>query len=172
QCSCSGLDYTNGGSYLIDGTSDRDFTFTSTGACFASTITPILISPDGFGYQCSPIASNDGDEQPSECGVAYYQMRTGTWSIIIQAPDFDFTVQRQFNLTVGGAVNTVVDVTTEYAEPDFVTSDCYLPTDTVIYYVPGPTSHIVNTISRWSTLGPATQYYTSTIVDYAYCHWP
>ena len=28
-CSCSGLDYANGGSYLIDGTSDHNFTFTS-----------------------------------------------------------------------------------------------------------------------------------------------
>jgi hypothetical protein len=29
ECSCTGLDYTNGGSYLIDGNSDEDFTFTS-----------------------------------------------------------------------------------------------------------------------------------------------
>lgn len=29
DCTCSGLDYTNGGSYLIDGTSDREFIFTS-----------------------------------------------------------------------------------------------------------------------------------------------
>ena len=29
DCSCSGLDYTNGGSYLIDGTSDSKFAFTS-----------------------------------------------------------------------------------------------------------------------------------------------
>ncbi len=29
DCTCSGLDYTNGGSYLIDGTSDREFVFTS-----------------------------------------------------------------------------------------------------------------------------------------------
>lgn len=29
DCTCSGLDYTNGGSYLIDGTSDSNFVFTS-----------------------------------------------------------------------------------------------------------------------------------------------
>jgi hypothetical protein len=29
QCTCSGLDYTDGGSYLVDGSSDHDFTFTS-----------------------------------------------------------------------------------------------------------------------------------------------
>ena len=29
DCICSGLDYTNGGSYLIDGSSSKDFVFTS-----------------------------------------------------------------------------------------------------------------------------------------------
>ncbi len=29
DCTCSGLDYTNGGSYLIDGSSDKQFIFTS-----------------------------------------------------------------------------------------------------------------------------------------------
>ena len=29
DCICSGLDYTNGGSYLIDGSSDKNFVFTS-----------------------------------------------------------------------------------------------------------------------------------------------
>ncbi|KAK3381116.1 hypothetical protein B0H63DRAFT_545490 [Podospora didyma] len=181
-CSCSGLDYTNGGSYLIDGTSEHNFTFTSVfNGCFDSVITPILISPDGLGYLCSPIESQpDGNEQPSECDVTYSQMKGGEWTIVVQAPDYDFTVQRQFNLTIGGAANTVVvtatpteyvgvtstlpattvtdwveDVSTEYFEPDIVTSDCYLPTDTVIYYIPGETTKFVNTVSRWSTLAAA-----------------
>lgn len=29
DCTCTGLDYTNGGSYLIDGTSSNNFIFTS-----------------------------------------------------------------------------------------------------------------------------------------------
>ncbi len=29
DCVCSGLDYTNGGSYLVDGSSDKPFVFTS-----------------------------------------------------------------------------------------------------------------------------------------------
>jgi len=29
QCTCSGLDYTDGGSYLVDGNSENEFTFTS-----------------------------------------------------------------------------------------------------------------------------------------------
>ena len=36
-------------------------------------------------------------------------MRSGTWTILIEAPDYDFIVQRQFNLTIGGGdVNTVI----------------------------------------------------------------
>lgn len=39
ECSSTGLDYTNGGSYLIDGTSDDYFLFTSTffGTCLDLT---------------------------------------------------------------------------------------------------------------------------------------
>ncbi len=29
QCTCAGLDFTDGGSYLVDGNSDHDFAFTS-----------------------------------------------------------------------------------------------------------------------------------------------
>jgi len=88
DCDCYGLDYTNGGSYLIDGNSETKFSFTSqfegtcpssrgsrfrigrlhtkTGSCFDASIVPILISPEGYGYQCSPIESNlDNVEQVS-----------------------------------------------------------------------------------------------------------
>ncbi|KAK3693253.1 hypothetical protein B0T22DRAFT_532556 [Podospora appendiculata] len=109
SCTCSGLDYTNGGSYLIDGTLNSNFTFTSVfNGCFDSIITPILVSPEGYGYDCQPVETQPDDfAQASQCGIAYSQMKSGTWIIIFQAPDFDFTVQRQFNLTVGAA-NTVV----------------------------------------------------------------
>jgi hypothetical protein len=36
-------------------------------------------------------------------------MSSGTWTIIIEAPEHNFFAQRQFNLTVGGGgINTVV----------------------------------------------------------------
>ncbi|KAK3940466.1 hypothetical protein QBC46DRAFT_260976 [Diplogelasinospora grovesii] len=198
QCTCSGLDYTNGGSYLIDGNSDNNFTFTSmfTG-CLDSIITPILVSPNGDSYPCSTIESQpDDSEQPSQCSISYSQMTTGQWTIIIQAPDFDFTVQRQFNLTVGAAntvvvtvtptvyigwtstppaptiTNTVVETETAYAPPDIVTTDCDQGTDTIAEYIPGPTATIWSTISRWRTQGAVTDYYQTTILAYAYCHWP
>ncbi len=46
QCSCSGLDYADGGSYLVDGNSNDDFTFTSAfegiSLSFSSHLTPHL----------------------------------------------------------------------------------------------------------------------------------
>ena len=65
DCVCSGLDYTNGGSYLIDGSSPRDFIFTSQfSGCDDDTIQPILVSPDGSQFTCSEIrAGEDGQQQ-------------------------------------------------------------------------------------------------------------
>ncbi|KAK4107849.1 hypothetical protein N656DRAFT_802294 [Canariomyces notabilis] len=193
ECSCTGLDYTNGGSYLIDGNSEEDFTFTSMfEGCFESTITPILVSPDGDGYECSPLESQpDGVEQASSCPIPYSEMGSGTWTIIIEAPEHNFFAQRQFNLTVGGGdINTVVvtvtpteyvgvtttlpgetitrwiaETETEYLEPETVFGDCYLQTDTVFQYLPGPTTTMVSEIERWSTVGVVTQYHGPTTAD-------
>lgn len=33
SCTCTGLDYTDGGSYLVDGSDNGDFTFTSVFQC-------------------------------------------------------------------------------------------------------------------------------------------
>ncbi|KAK3984688.1 hypothetical protein QBC44DRAFT_252319, partial [Cladorrhinum sp. PSN332] len=174
ECSCSGLDYTNGGSYLVDGNSDDDFTFTSVfEGCFEATITPVLVSPDAIGYECSPVESQqDGVEQASACPIAYSEMISGMWIIVLDVPEHEFTVQRQFNLTIGSDdVNTVI-VTTEYQDPETTTGDCYSQTDTVIQYIPGPTTKIVSEIGRLSTAGIVTQYYATTVTENAYCHWP
>ncbi|SPQ23403.1 1e799c4a-77a1-463b-ba40-6354720574f3 [Thermothielavioides terrestris] len=171
QCSCSGLDYTDGGSYLVDGSSTNDFTFTSEfEGCGQSTITPILVSPNGYGYECSPIESQlDGVEQSSSCAISYADMSSGTWTILIEAPEQNFSVQRQFNITVSDAgVNTVVvtvtptvvesitstdpgetitswvvETETQYLDPETVTGNCYLQTDTVVQYEPGPITKVV-----------------------------
>lgn len=95
NCDCVGLDYTEGGSYLIDGYSDGLFSFTSVfegtsignevswagiltwtpGACFDASIVPILISPEGYGYLCSQIHSaEDGVEQVSTWYVPIHCM--------------------------------------------------------------------------------------------------
>ncbi len=68
QCSCSGLDYVNGGSYLIDGGLQSQFTFNSifTG-CPDGFITPILVDPSGSQFKCSEIETQpDGSQQSSQ----------------------------------------------------------------------------------------------------------
>lgn len=90
DCSVTGLDYTNGGSYLIDASSDQDFAFSSLfqgeilsqlskplhglqygltdvcEGCDEDSIDPILIAPTGDEYTCSTIDSgSDAGEQRS-----------------------------------------------------------------------------------------------------------
>jgi hypothetical protein len=44
-------------------------------------------------------------------GISYSGMSSGTWTIILEAPEYDFTAQRQFNLTMGARNNNTVIVT-------------------------------------------------------------
>ncbi|KAK5658104.1 hypothetical protein OQA88_2660 [Cercophora sp. LCS_1] len=129
--------------------------------------------------------------------IAYADMNDGSWAIIVQSPEHDFVNQREFNLTAGGSANLVIvtvslsgrrrtalfdtraaetawipETETVYADPYIVTDDCYYETETVIHYIPGPTTYYISTVSRWSTVGAQTQYYQTTITKWAYCHWP
>ncbi|KAK0619364.1 hypothetical protein B0T14DRAFT_392377, partial [Immersiella caudata] len=113
-CTCTGLDYTNGGSYLVDGTSDAPFTFTSVfQSCVISDIVePILLDPTGTGYLCSAIYMDaEGEQQQSSCEIGYAEMYTGTWTIVIQADNTDFQVLREFQLTVQNLEKETVTVT-------------------------------------------------------------
>lgn len=86
-CSCSGVDYTNGGSYLIDGTANLNFTFTSVFngtyclsasfhvcrlltyslGCRDSLVVPVLVDPNGNDISCTTIESQpDNSEQVSQ----------------------------------------------------------------------------------------------------------
>ena len=47
-------------------------------------------------------------------------MHSGTWTIVIQAADLDFTVQRQFSLTVGASNTVVVTVSCSLAFARYV----------------------------------------------------
>ncbi|KAK3326200.1 hypothetical protein B0H66DRAFT_617092 [Apodospora peruviana] len=102
-CRCTGVDYSNGGSYLVDGSSSDDFTFTSVfDSCGeADTIEPILVDPEGTQYLCTPISMQvDGQQQQSSCQIAYSQMYNGDWTIVLQADTVNFQVIREFRLTV------------------------------------------------------------------------
>lgn len=64
SCSSSGLDYTDGGSYLIDGSSNLPFTFNSMfEGCQDGFISPILIDPSGNQYTCDDIETQPDDSQ-------------------------------------------------------------------------------------------------------------
>lgn len=67
-CQSSGLDFTNGGSYTIDSTSNAKFSFTSIFVgCAAERIEPFLVSPTGEEYECSAISTTPASrEQRSE----------------------------------------------------------------------------------------------------------
>ncbi|KAH8896612.1 hypothetical protein GQ53DRAFT_638956, partial [Thozetella sp. PMI_491] len=171
ECYCTGIDYTNGGSYLIDGTANTNFTFTSVfEGCQDSDVIPVLVDPNGNDFACTTITSQPADtEQVSECNIMYSQMASGTWNVVIQATGFDFVVQRSFRITSGGSPNTVV-VTVRF--PYTVTDDCDVPTQTFYSYLQGPTTTLWNTIQRWQTNGVLTNYYQTTVYNQAYCHWP
>ena len=43
--------------------------------------------------------------------ITYSELSSGSWTIIIEAPDYGFLVQRQFNLTIGARNDRTVIVT-------------------------------------------------------------
>jgi hypothetical protein len=64
NCSCMGLDYTDGGSYLIDGSVQLPFTFHSVfEGCPDGFVTPVLVDSNGNQYACGDIESQPDDSQ-------------------------------------------------------------------------------------------------------------
>ncbi|KAK0754869.1 hypothetical protein B0T18DRAFT_290158, partial [Schizothecium vesticola] len=113
-CTCTGLDYTDGGSYLVDGSSNDDFSFTSVFRSCGQpdTVEPILLDPEGVGYLCTEINMGaEGQQQYSSCQISYSDMYSGTWMIIIQADNVNFQVVREFKLTVQAVEKTTVTAT-------------------------------------------------------------
>ncbi|CAK7212709.1 hypothetical protein SCUCBS95973_001555 [Sporothrix curviconia] len=198
DCFGMGLDYTDGGSYLVAGSSNLSFTFHSTfEGCPDGFVTPILVDPLGNQYSCDDIESQPDDaQQTSTCKLLYSQMQTGNYTIIMQSTDFAYAAQREFMITVGNQGVVVVTVTpTEYVGitvtpeaststnavietqtvvdfPATVTSYCSVPTQTVLSYLPGTTSTIATVIQHWVTTGVVTNYYQTTLEVDAFCHWP
>jgi hypothetical protein len=81
-------------------------------------VTPILVSPKGQEYTCSTVdtMANNGEEL-STCPVAYNEMSTGTWTIIIQAENVNLAVQRSFTLNVGVPQKTIITVSRHLSVP-------------------------------------------------------
>ncbi|KAK3370035.1 hypothetical protein B0H63DRAFT_551973 [Podospora didyma] len=184
-CSCTGLDYTDGGSYLVDGASNDDFTFTSVfEACDQpDDVHPILVSPDGKQYSCTTIGMElEGQQQQSACDIPYSQMPSGKWSIVIQADNVNFQVIREFQLTVTTpdhitttiTPTVVVGVTT--TAPAVTIAQTITQTSTQIgraptVWLPVPVTTIETTLEETRTVGSTTSYYAATTVGVAAsCH--
>ncbi|KAK7946830.1 uncharacterized protein PG986_011151 [Apiospora aurea] len=108
DCTSYGVDFANGGSYNIDGSSNENFSFSTIfQGCTDETITPVLRDTNGNSYGCTSINTNpEGTAVTSTCGIPYSQMWTGQWRIILSGRQI--AVQRIINLTVGKPETVVV----------------------------------------------------------------
>ncbi|KAK7917328.1 hypothetical protein PG985_010936 [Apiospora marii] len=114
DCASYGVDFANGGSYNIDGSSNENFSFTTIfQGCSEESITPVLRDSNENSYGCSPINTTpEGTSVTSSCGIPYSQMWTGQWRIILSGRQI--AVQRVINLTVGKPETVVVTHTGGY----------------------------------------------------------
>ncbi|KAI1344678.1 hypothetical protein F5Y15DRAFT_756 [Xylariaceae sp. FL0016] len=197
DCSVYGIDYSNGGSYNIDASSDDYFTFTSVfEGCEQETINPILVAPSGDQYPCSAVTTTpEGEEVTSSCGIAYSSMPSGQWKIIISGTKM--AVQRVITLTAGTPETVVITATptvvigltstpaattvfstigtqtqTLILVPKTITAPCDGPTQTLTITPKAPTVTRTSTIVRTKTDKQTTIHSSTTVTETATCHYP
>ncbi|KAM7186302.1 hypothetical protein V8F20_011437 [Naviculisporaceae sp. PSN 640] len=196
DCTSYGVDYSNGGTYSIDVSSNQYFSFiTVFQGCNQESISPVLVAPDGNEYACSAIRTQPGGQQvTSTCGIPYSAMFSGTWKIIVAGNQI--ATQRVIDLRVGTPQTTYVTVTptvivgytttarattvqtiisqtqTLILVPSTVTAVCNGATRTVTVYPQGPTVTVASTVVRTVTDGQRTSFYTTTATATASCHLP
>ncbi|KAK3383933.1 hypothetical protein B0T24DRAFT_662358 [Lasiosphaeria ovina] len=100
-CTSYGVDYSNGGTYNIDGSSNQYFSFVTVfQGCNQESINPVLVGPDQNEYACSAIRTQPaGTQVTSTCGIPYSAMQSGTWRIIVSGDQI--ATQRTVKLVVG-----------------------------------------------------------------------
>ncbi|KAK0616229.1 hypothetical protein B0T14DRAFT_242742 [Immersiella caudata] len=198
QCTSYGVDFSNGGRYNIDGTSNQYFSFiTVFQDCQQESINPVLVGPDGSEYACSAIRTQpSGQQVTSTCGIPFSAMRSGNWRIIVAGAQL--SVQRTVTLTVGApqtvwytatptvvigvtvtargstVVRTLSQTQTLILVPATVTQNCANAgaTRTVTNYAQGPTVTVQSTILRTATDGQVTSQWQTTLTQTATCHYP
>ncbi|KAI0206733.1 hypothetical protein F4808DRAFT_4871 [Astrocystis sublimbata] len=195
-CTVFGVDYSNGGSYNIDTTSDESFVFTSIfQGCRQESVNPALVDPDGHQYTCTSINTTpDGAEVKSTCSIAYSSMSSGQWKIIISGASV--AVQRVINLTSAAPSTVVVTATptvvigitstpnpttvfttigtqtqTLILNPGTITTPCSGATTTVTVTPPKATSTVVSVVVRTTTDATTTKSYQTTTTKTAVCHY-
>ncbi|TLS29343.1 hypothetical protein PpBr36_01551 [Pyricularia pennisetigena] len=197
SCTSQGIDYSNGGSYYIDSSSNDYFSFVSEfQGCYRESISPVLVDPDNNQYACSAIEiGNSGAKVTSLCYIPFSAMRTGPWKLVLVGRQI--STERIINLKVGPlatttvtatptiivgitstpraitVVSTIIRTQTLVLPPKTTTRDCNIgQTQTVTLYPPTRTVTTQSTITRTSTAGPVTKALTTTLVTTAKCHWP
>jgi hypothetical protein len=195
-CTSYGVDYSNGGSYYIDGSSNQYFSFVSVfSGCASELVSPVLVSPDNNQYACSAIQTGQsGAQVTSQCGIPFSAMKSGTWRIVVAGNQI--AAQRTITLNVGipqtttitatptvivgvtstpravTVISTIVQTQTLILVPATVTSAaCNTGTATVTIYPQGQTVTITSTVTRTSTQGTVTSQYTTTVTTTAVCHY-
>ncbi|KAH9885160.1 hypothetical protein F4778DRAFT_513572 [Xylariomycetidae sp. FL2044] len=194
-CVSYGIDYSNGGSYNIDSSSNEYFKFTTVfQGCVEESITPYLIGPDENRYACTAIkTAPQGEQVTSTCGIPYSSMASGTWKIILSGQNIG--VQRTISLAVGSPETITVTITptviigitstppasTIYQTltktysyilvPQTVTTPCSAGgTKTITASVPSKTEVQTWVITKTIT-DQTTKYYATTVTQTAYCHY-
>ncbi|KAK4229416.1 hypothetical protein QBC38DRAFT_109107 [Podospora fimiseda] len=195
-CTSYGVDYANGGSYYIDGTSNQYFSFiTIFQGCSQETISPVLIGPDDNQYACSSIKiDQSGVQVTSTCGIPFSYMKSGVWKIIIAGNQI--STQRTIGLTVGAPqityvtatptvvvgvtttaraqtiLTTILQTQTLIIVPRTVTAACPGATRTVTAYPQGTTTTVRTTVIRTETDKQVTSSLITTVTSTARCHYP
>ncbi|KAI0189183.1 hypothetical protein EV127DRAFT_470810 [Xylaria flabelliformis] len=170
-CTVYGVDYSNGGSYNIDATSDELFTFTSIfQGCVQEPVKPALVDPAGHQYTCTAINTTpDGQEVKSTCSIAYSSMSSGQWRIVISG--VSVAVQRVINLTSVSPSTVTVTTQTLILAPETVTRPCSGPTTTVTVTPPKETVITTSVVVRTTTDATTTKKSTTTTTKTASCHY-
>ncbi|KAI0535354.1 hypothetical protein GGR58DRAFT_504399 [Xylaria digitata] len=195
-CSVYGVDYSNGGSYNIDTSSDELFSFTSIfQGCVQESVKPALVDPAGHQYTCTAINTTpDGQEATSTCAIAYSSMSSGQWRIVISGANV--AVQRVINLTsvapstviVTATPTVIVGITstpkattvfstigtqtqTLILAPPTITTPCSGSTTTVTVTPTKATVILTSVVVRTTTDQTVTKQSTTTTTKTAYCHY-
>ncbi|KAK1763830.1 hypothetical protein QBC33DRAFT_212342 [Phialemonium atrogriseum] len=113
ECTATGVDFTDGGTYSVDSSSTSKFTFATIFSGCDGTANPILHAPDGGDdYTCSSLdMSRDRTQQISTCDITFSEITSGNWSITMVNPTTNETLERIFYLVAAATERVTTTVT-------------------------------------------------------------
>ncbi|RWA05704.1 hypothetical protein EKO27_g9408 [Xylaria grammica] len=198
-CNVYGVDYSNGGSYNIDTSSDELFSFTSIfQGCVQESVKPALVDQLGTSIlallSTQRLMARRRRQHVSRSGIAFSSMSSGQWRIVISGANV--AVQRVINLTSVAPSTVIVTATptvtvgitstpapttvfstigtqtqTLILAPPTITTPCSGPTTTVTVTPTKATVIITSQVVRTTTDHTVTKQSTTTTTKTAYCHY-